>query len=291
MARHSYPLARCGLGGGNQPMRTSSMNGSNLFQLCTKGKWSEVREYLSSDAAEEEKKLNIMMYRNQYVGTCLQQACCRDAPDDIVKAMLDIGGKDLVMKKTNDDSTALHYASCYGASYNIMKMLIEVGGKDLVMAKDNDDNNALHSLCWHIEEHDDADDKIKLILQVGDTNLLLSITGDEGQTPLEIATDKFASNDVIKKLLTEHEEEGEGTVVQSQTQSSKRRRVGNTRSASSGFLNTNQAEDEDDDAAMFAGQLDQYNMLMSRYMATRRELRMTKARNVELKQEIDDLAI
>eukprot|EP00979_Chaetoceros_neogracilis_P009848 scaffold2255_cov293-Chaetoceros_neogracile.AAC.9 len=287
MARHSHPFARCGLRGGNQSLRTSSTNGSNLFQLCTKRKWSEVRKYLSSDAAEEEKS-NIMC-RDDYGETCLHAAVYFDAPDDIIKTMLDIGGKELVMEKANSDETVLHYAFMNGKSYNIIKMLIEVGGKDLIMAKNTDGDNPLHSLCWHIEEHDDADDKIKLILQVGDTNLLLSITGDEGQTPLEIATDKFASNDVIKKLLTEHEEEGEGTVVQSQTQSSKRRRVGNTRSASSGSLNTNQAED--DDAAMIAGQLDQYNMLMSRYMATRRELRMAKARNAELKQEIDDLAI
>jgi len=32
-------------------------------------------------------------------------------------------------------------------------------------------------------------------------------------------------------------------------------------------------------------------MLMSRYMAVRRELRSANARNIELKQEIDDLAI
>jgi hypothetical protein len=69
---------------------------ADLFQLCTKKKWSEARKYLSSDAAEEEKKSNIM-YRDQYGVTCLHRACGRDPPDDIVKAMLDIGGKELVM--------------------------------------------------------------------------------------------------------------------------------------------------------------------------------------------------
>jgi hypothetical protein len=56
-------------------------------------------------------------------------------------------------------------------------------------------------------------------------------------------------------------------------------------------LNTNQVEVDDDDAVIIAGQLDQYNMLMRRHMATRRELRSAKAQIVELKQKIDDLVI
>jgi ankyrin repeat protein len=261
-----------------------------LLQLCIGEKWPEVRKYLSSDA-EEEKKSNIM-YRN-HCGTCLHRACNHGAPDDIIHTMLDIGGKELVMMTKHDDWTVLHSVCILGASYNIIKMLIEVGGKDLVMAKSMKDNIALHHLCWFIKRHTKAVEKIKLILQVGGANLLLSITDCDGKTPLEIATGKGASN-IIKEILTEHEE-GEGTVIQSQTQSLKRRRVGNTINASSRSLNSNQAEDEndddDDDAAIIAGQLDQYNMLMSRHLATRRELRSAKAQIAELKQEIDDLAI
>jgi hypothetical protein len=265
------------------------MKDFNLFHLCAAKEWSEVRKYLSSDAAEEEKKSNIM-YCGDY-RTCLHLACYHDTPDDIVKAILDIGGKELVMKVDVDDWTALHYACYSGASYNIIKMLIEVGGKDLVMAKEKNGSNqtALHNLCWSIKKHTKAAEKINLILQVGDANLLLSTKDNDGKTPLEIATDKDAFN-IIKKLLKEHDE-GEGTVLQSQTQSSKRRRVGNTRNVSSGSLDRNQAEVDDDDAAIIAGQLDQYNMLMSRHMATRRELRSAKAQIVELKQKIDDLVI
>jgi hypothetical protein len=51
-------------------------------------------------------------------------------------------------------------------------------------------------------------------------------------------------------------EEGEGTVVQSRTQSSKRRKVENAASTSSVALDRNQAQD-DDDAAMIARQLTQ----------------------------------
>jgi hypothetical protein len=348
------------------------MKDCNLLQLCDDKEWPEVREYLSSDAAEEEKKSNIM-YHNGYGRTCLHRACCRGAPDDIIKAMIDIGGKELVMKTIND-RTVLHFACNNGVSYYIIKMLMDVGGKDLVMAKDSYGETALHDLCRWIEELTKVAEKIKLILQVGDDNLLLSTMNLRGQTPLEIATDKGASKK-IKKLLTvqsttssarsndcssasivptdnvsnstpitqlnqeqdttqssftnnddlssakdeikkltqicsQQKEElqllrdsanGEGTkrkrsnedgsVSISQSQSSKRNKVENAANTLSVTLNSHQAEDGDDDAAMITGQLDQYTMLMSRYMAVRRELRSANARNAELKQEIDDLAI
>jgi len=174
--------------------------GIELFRLCFHNKWPEVRKYLSSDAAEEEKKSNIM-YRDDEGSTCLQEACSHDAPDDIIKTMLDIGGKELVMMKEINDCTALHFACYKGASYNIIKMLIEVGGKDLVMAKSSSGNTALHWLCVFIKSHTKVGEKIKLFLQVGDANLLLSKKNHAGKTPLEIADDMGASKKV-KKLLT-----------------------------------------------------------------------------------------
>jgi hypothetical protein len=175
------------------------MKSINLSSLYLDKKWSEVREYLSSDAVEEEKKYNIMHYVNGR--TCLHRAVYVDAPDDIIKAMLDIGGKELVTKIDVDKNTVLHYACIIGASYNIIKILINVGGKDLVMAKDKYGDNALHYLCLFIKRHAKAAEKIKLILQVGDANLLLSTKDYAGQTPLESATEEGASN-IIKKLLT-----------------------------------------------------------------------------------------
>jgi hypothetical protein len=64
--------------------------------------------------------------------------------------------------------------------------------------------------------------------------------------------------------------------------SSKTSKGENAANISSVSLNTHQAEDDDDDLV---------NMLTSRHMATRRELRSIKAQILELKQERDDLAI
>eukprot|EP00979_Chaetoceros_neogracilis_P008318 scaffold1853_cov287-Chaetoceros_neogracile.AAC.20 len=171
----------------------------DLLQLCSDKEWYKVRKCLSSDAAEKDKKSNIMNYDDD--GTCLHRAICYGAPADIIKAMVDIGGKELIMKLDNDDWTALHWACVSGASYNIIKMLIEVGGRDLVMAMDWNGDTALHNLCWYIKSHTKAAEIIKLILEVGDANLLLSTKDNDGKTPLENATDKGASN-IIKKLLT-----------------------------------------------------------------------------------------
>eukprot|EP00979_Chaetoceros_neogracilis_P014530 scaffold4693_cov211-Chaetoceros_neogracile.AAC.1 len=184
------------------------MEGFELHRLCMNYKWSEVRKYLSSDAVEEEKKSNIMHDDGYGQQACLHRACSCGAPDDIIKAMLVIGGKELVMKATNrvmkainSDATVLHSACGNGASYNKIKILIEVGGKDLVMAKDYDGYTALHYLCRWIEKHTKAAEKVKLILEVVDAKLLLAAKSSNGKTPYEIATDQGASNQ-IKKLLT-----------------------------------------------------------------------------------------
>ena len=173
---------------------------SGLHTLFIDKEWHEVRKYVSSDAAEEEKRSNTMYY-NRY-GTCLHVACYRDAPDDIIKTIIDIGGKELVMSIDKVNRTALHSACHSGASYNIIKMLIEVGGKDLIMAKDEGGYTALHNLCFYIKKLTKVAEKIKLILQVGDANQLLSAKSHAGKTPLEIATDQQGACNKIMKLLT-----------------------------------------------------------------------------------------
>jgi len=178
---------------------------SGLHTLFIDKEWHEVRKYVSSDAAEEEKRSNTMYY-NRY-GTCLHVACYRDAPDDIIKTIIDIGGKELVMSIDKVNRTALHSACCNGASrHYIIKILIGVGGKDLVMAKSENGNTALHWLCYNIKRHTNAAETIRLLLQVGDDNLLLTTKNKAGNTPLEIAdqgaSKKSKASKKIKKLRT-----------------------------------------------------------------------------------------
>ena len=129
--------------------------------------WVEVRIYLASDASNGDKKQKVLYQNVSRDGyTCLHLACLKGAPDDIIKSLIDIGGKELVMAVTGTswgNRTALHFA-CFGASYNIMKMLIDVGGKDLIMAKNSRGNTALHLVCCNINNHDNPADKIKIFV-------------------------------------------------------------------------------------------------------------------------------
>ena len=68
------------------------------------------------------------------------------------------------------------------------KMLIDVGGKELVMAKtDFNDSTALHWLCEYSNDHDNIANIIKLLLQVADTEPNLTEKNSAGKTPLDIA--------------------------------------------------------------------------------------------------------
>ena len=91
------------------------------------------------------------------------------------------------MMTTSRKNTALHIACCRWASLNVIKMLIDLGGRKLVMAKNKEDDTALHDFCCQIKRHTKAANKIKLMLQVADTERLLKEKNDDGERPLDLA--------------------------------------------------------------------------------------------------------
>jgi chromosome segregation ATPase len=102
---------------------------------------------------------------------------------------------------------------------------------------------------------------------------------DEVKKLTQICTQQKEELQLLKKSANgegtkrKHSNE-DGSVSISQSQSSKRSKIENVANTSSVLaLDTNQAEDDDDDAAMIAGQLVQNNMLMSWYMTIKRKLR------------------
>ena len=177
------------------------MNGKHLYDLCYGKKWDEVRKFLDSDSNNKDKKLEVVRYRGGNAGyTCLHMACCKHPPADIIKLLLDIGGKELVMMTSNLKNTALHKACDNEASFDAMKILIDVGGKELVVAKNYNGRTALHDLCCNINNHNNAANKIKIMLQVASTETILTDKDRYGRTPLDYATMMGASNE-IKALL------------------------------------------------------------------------------------------
>ena len=178
------------------------MKDKYLSELCFHKKWDKVRGFLHSNSTTKDKKREFVFYRgSRWSWTCLHKACCEHPPADIIKSLLDIGGKRLVMMITTPwKNTALHHACSTGASFDVIKMLIDVGGKDLVMAKNHHGCNALHYLCYYINKHHNAAKKIKLVLQVANTEAILTEENYDGKTPLDVATEEEAS-DEIKALL------------------------------------------------------------------------------------------
>ena len=182
------------------------MNDNHLYDLYRDRKWDEIREFLDSDSNNNKDKeklvVEVVRYRGRNVWTCLHAACYKKPPVDIIKSLLDIGGKELVLVTTNRKYTALHYACSNNASLDVIKMLIDLGGKGLVVAKNDFGNTALHYLCEYIKNrrHTKTANTIKLMLQVSGTETILTEKNDNGKTPLDYATAKGAS-DEIKALL------------------------------------------------------------------------------------------
>jgi len=209
------------------------MNGNNLVELLMNREWKPIRDFLDSDASTNttpDKRLQCVLYQRADDSKCLHEACCTYAPVDIVKSMIEIGGKELVMMTTVKKSTALNY-SCYGgATFSVFKMLIDVGGKDLVLASSNClyVDSVLHELCRRIQDcddpnpirlsFDDAEDRIKLLLQVPGTEIILTAKDNKGRTPLDIAT-IFGALDEIKALLQPHTIKSEPLITDSDSDS------------------------------------------------------------------------
>lgn len=179
------------------------MNDNYLFKLCGDQKWDQVRAFLDSDSNNKDEKRQFVFYQGASPRwTCLHRACYQKAPDDIVKSLIDIGGKDLVMmtSQSGRKMTALHYA-CYGGAYfNVIKMLIDIGGEELVVVKDSFGDTALHTLSRFIHDCDNAADKINLLIEVAGTEIILTEKNKYGKTPLDLATAKGTS-DEIKALF------------------------------------------------------------------------------------------
>ncbi len=89
---------------------------------------------------------------------------------DLVSALIDVGGKDLVLEKGSSRKdvaveTTLHAALRNDASNNVILKLLEVGGKEAVMEKKDWYNNALH---WvrergEYDERDERDGRARII--------------------------------------------------------------------------------------------------------------------------------
>lgn len=101
----------------------------------------------------------IMMKDSKHHATALHHACRSNHKSlDVIYKLLSIGGKELLIQKTDDGENALHRACyCNGDIINIVNILIEFGGydedsdggngKEIVMEQNDNGCTSLHIAC------------------------------------------------------------------------------------------------------------------------------------------------
>ena len=140
--------------------QSTKMNDEKFWWLCFYCKWDGVREYLRR---KKKRKATIEKIR-----CCFHTVCSNNAPVDVLEAMIDIAGKDIVFEKDYELQTPLHDACASDrASIDTINLLIDTGGKKLLLMQDRHGWTALHSACRWI----DNTEVIKLLIRRGGREL------------------------------------------------------------------------------------------------------------------------
>ena len=79
--------------------------------------------------------------------SALQVAVINRRSRKVVMKLIEVGGRDLVMKKGFYGMTELHWACREDASIDVVSKLIEVGGRELVMQQCDDGCTSIFAAC------------------------------------------------------------------------------------------------------------------------------------------------
>ena len=150
-----------------------SFDERKLYVLIDNEEFDEVIEFLNNKSFTAKYKtaaVNCKYDRANW--TTLMNASYIRAPLVLVKQLCEIGGKDLIMAKSNYGSTALHFACGKGGDPNLdtVKLLVEKGRKELLIIQNNNGETALDLV------NDREGDVYKYLLNAGDY-LCSSIVG------------------------------------------------------------------------------------------------------------------
>ncbi|GFH56429.1 hypothetical protein CTEN210_12905 [Chaetoceros tenuissimus] len=182
-----------------------------LQRLCKNEDWDGARKYLSSDTPSKLKEKAIWYHQQfcteGYDPTSFHIACEENAPVDIIRQMIDIGGDDIVFKQVDCNYyTSLHFACMCGKNIDVVRLLINTGGKKLLMMTADcyedgcEGYTALHYACafWDYYRDDNQFDVniVKLLLQKGGQELIHA-QDKGGETALHLA----CSEGTIRRFL------------------------------------------------------------------------------------------
>jgi hypothetical protein len=106
---------------------------SFLYHKINCKEWDEVSSFLKHPDIDIEikrmavLKTDVMWYENSF-----HRACTRKAPFDVVKTIIDIGGRELVLQTKYAKFNTLHFACDTDSSVDVVNLLMHVGGKELL---------------------------------------------------------------------------------------------------------------------------------------------------------------
>jgi hypothetical protein len=175
----------------------------SLSQLCLEENWYKVFNYLQSRKSYEIKKKNLMKQDmlgcTCLHSACLKTA----PEKVIISMIEIGGTDLVMMKTKQNVSvanTALHYACRNeGLSVNVIKSLLDAGGKGLVLEVNDYGMTALHELCDGIKKRSNdnqaLEEKVSMIVKLGGKELLEKKDRND-KTARDIAIMKGASDKV-----------------------------------------------------------------------------------------------
>ena len=119
---------------------------------------------------------------------------------EIMYRMIEIGGKDFLLKTSIRDCTALHYIFVHNRRLQLVPKLLEIGGRDLVMKRNKYSGyTALHFACLN-EDSDDNDEATKKLIEFGGKKLVM-IKDHDGNTALHHVSKCVISLKTIKMMI------------------------------------------------------------------------------------------
>ena len=130
----------------------------------------------------------------------LHIACLQSKSVELVSLLLEAGGKDTIDFPDINGFTPFMNACRSGGihSLQILKMLIDKGGKDIILRRSDDGSNVLHLACCRDQPQMDV---VRFLVNIVDATLFRQTAGEEAQyTPLHGASRNMLK-DVIQVLV------------------------------------------------------------------------------------------
>lgn len=182
----------------------------NIQKFCLERSWDRVRMLLNNSYINDDEKKKRIHWN------CLHTACSiKDVPVDIVRKMIEVGGRDIVMKTYDAFGTALHIACKCCVDPKVVELLIKAGDKDLVIMNNyNGGQTALHIAC----RRQNNESVVKLLTSKGGSTLV-KMENSKGETAF--ASGKYT--DILQKVMeqsrpSDSDNSGNTTVVSSLSQ-------------------------------------------------------------------------